>query len=256
MSTQARPRVGNERWYDREDEQRYGVRGGRDYGAYTSGANALRVERLFVAPDFDDDDFDDADFDDDDIAYEIRRRPVAPEPGSRPSRTEPAAARTAAARSAAERSTAAKSTAAKSGSARSTAARSGSARNAVTGRRASVARASSAEASIAPAPLPMKLPKASFVALMVGLVVVGVVGVLVLNTKINENSFRLGDLRQTNANLTLQEQQLQQQLDELESPGNLGAAGARLGLVPAGTPRYINLPDGRVVAVPQPASGR
>ena len=60
--------------------------------------------------------------------------------------------------------------------------------------------------------------------LMVALVVVGVAGVLVLNTKINENAFRLDDLRDQQAALDLQEQQLKRDLDELESPGNLRAA--------------------------------
>jgi hypothetical protein len=116
------------------------------------------------------------------------------------------------------------------------------------------------ESGAAPAPqvppLPIALPRAPFLTLMVGLVVVGVLGVLVLNTKINENSFRLNDLRATQAALDLQQQQLERDLANLESPGNLRAAATRLGLVPAGTPAFISLPDGRVVGVPQPASGR
>jgi hypothetical protein len=107
-----------------------------------------------------------------------------------------------------------------------------------------------------PAPLPVAWPRAPFLMLVVGIVVIGVVGVLVLNTKINEGSFRLGDLRASQAALDLQEQQLNQQLADLESPGNLRAAATRLGLVPAGTPAFISLPDGRVVGIPQPASGR
>jgi hypothetical protein len=104
------------------------------------------------------------------------------------------------------------------------------------------------------APLPVSLPKAPFLALIVGLVVVGVVGVLVLHTKINEGSFRLTDLRASQAALDQREQQLEQQLADLSSPNNLRAAATRLGLVPAGTTAFINLPDGRVVGVPQPAS--
>jgi hypothetical protein len=107
-----------------------------------------------------------------------------------------------------------------------------------------------------PAPLPIALPRAPFLILIVALVVAGVLGVLVLNTKINENSFRLNDLRNNQAALDLQEQQLQRDLADRESPGNLRAAATRLGLVPAGTPAFINLPDGRVVGVPQPAAGR
>jgi hypothetical protein len=113
-----------------------------------------------------------------------------------------------------------------------------------------------AEPEPAAPPLPVALPRAPFLILMVGLVVAGVLGVLVLNTKINENSFRLNDLRASQAALDLREQQLHQNLADLEAPGNLRAAATRLGLVPAGTPAFINLPDGRVVGVPQPASGR
>jgi hypothetical protein len=105
-------------------------------------------------------------------------------------------------------------------------------------------------------PLPVALPRASFLVLLVGIVVAGVIGVLVINTKINENAFRLDDLRAHQAALDLQEQHLSQQLAERESPGNLAAAATRLGLVPAGTPAFISLPDGRVVGVPQPATGQ
>jgi len=102
-------------------------------------------------------------------------------------------------------------------------------------------------------PAPVALPRPAFLALVVALVVGGVLGVLLLNTKINQNSFRLDDLRAQQAALDLQEQQLSQQLAELESPGNLAAAARRLGLVPAGTPAFIRLPEGRVVGVPAPA---
>jgi hypothetical protein len=110
------------------------------------------------------------------------------------------------------------------------------------------------EAPVTP-PLPIALPRAPFLVLMVALVVLGVAGVLVLNTKINENAFRLDSLQGQQTSLDLQEQQLKQNLAQLEAPGNLRAAASRLGLVPAGTPAFINLPDGRVVGVPQPATG-
>jgi hypothetical protein len=105
------------------------------------------------------------------------------------------------------------------------------------------------------APLPVALPRASFVIVMAVVVIVAVLGVLVLNTRINENSFALDNLRSQQSALDLQEQQLSQQLTQLESTGNLSALAAQLGLVPAGTPAYITLPNGKVVGVPQPANG-
>jgi hypothetical protein len=104
-------------------------------------------------------------------------------------------------------------------------------------------------------PLPLTLPRPSFLVFMVSTVVVGVLGVLVLNTKINENAFRLDALQAQQSALDMQEEQLTQALADRESTGNLRAAAIRLGLVPAGEPAFIKLPNGEVVGVPQPAVG-
>ncbi len=74
-------------------------------------------------------------------------------------------------------------------------------------------------------PAPMALPWAPFLLMVVVLVIVGVLGVLVLNTKINENSFVLDGLRRRSV-LDLREQQLNRDLEEAQSPGNLGGGQA------------------------------
>ena len=104
-------------------------------------------------------------------------------------------------------------------------------------------------------PAPVTVARAPFVALVLVVVVAGVLGILVLNTKINENAFRLSHLQSQRSTLNQQEQQLDQQLAALDSPNSLAAAARRLGLVPAGTPAFITMPDGTVVGVPQPATG-
>lgn len=195
MSVETRPRSTSDT----------GGRRYRGYGAYTAGANALRLDDI----DFDDADLDVADADSiaDELGSPVTRPRVAPRPARvpRPRRRTPWVS--------------------------------------------DVTPAPLPE----PPPLPVTLPKARFLALMAGLVVVGVAGVLVLHTKINEGAFRLSDLRATQAVLDQREQQLEQQLADLSSPNNLRAAATRLGLVPAGTTAFINLPDGRIVGVPQPA---
>jgi hypothetical protein len=104
-------------------------------------------------------------------------------------------------------------------------------------------------------PMPVAGPRVPFVALILVVVVGGVLGILMLNTKVNENTFRLHDLQQRQSELDLQEQRLNQQIADYESPGNLAANARRLGLVPAGAPAFIRLPDGRLIGVPQPAGG-
>nr|MDT0662056.1 hypothetical protein [Micromonospora sp. DSM 115978] len=116
-------------------------------------------------------------------------------------------------------------------------------------------RAASPRLRVAPPP-PVSVPGAPFVALILVLVVGGVLGILVVNTKINENSFRLGKLREQQATLDVQEQQLQTKITEAETPNNLAAQARKLGLVESGPPAFIRLPDGQVIGVPQPAGGQ
>ncbi|WP_328344394.1 hypothetical protein [Micromonospora sp. NBC_00421] len=108
---------------------------------------------------------------------------------------------------------------------------------------------------VAPPP-PVRVPRAPFAALIVVLVVGGVLGILAVNTKINENAFRLQQLQQQQARLDVDQQQLEKQIEEYKEPGNLTAEARKLGLVEAGEPAYIRLPDGRLIGVPQPADGQ
>lgn len=103
-------------------------------------------------------------------------------------------------------------------------------------------------------PSPVVVARAPFIAMLIFIVVAGVVGILVLNTMITANQFRLNHLQSQQPALDQQEQQLRQALAQQESPGSLVAAARRLGLVPAGTLAYIQLPNGKVVGVPEPAN--
>ena len=108
---------------------------------------------------------------------------------------------------------------------------------------------------VAPPP-PVSMPRAPFVGLILAVVVGGVLGVLVVNTKINENAIQLDKLQKQQATLDLQQQQLAKEIAEAQAPGNLVAQARKLGLVESGPPAFIRLPDGRVIGVPQPAGGQ
>ncbi|MBA3489331.1 MAG: hypothetical protein H0T78_07255 [Longispora sp.] len=107
-------------------------------------------------------------------------------------------------------------------------------------------------------PAPVTVARVPFVLLTLALIVGGIVGLLLINTQINQNAFELQKLREQQSQLAAREQQLSKELAIKEAPGNLAAEAARQGMVPAGTPAYITLPDGRVINAPQPAgrSGR
>lgn len=102
---------------------------------------------------------------------------------------------------------------------------------------------------------PVDLPasRTPFIMLILVLVAGGLIALLLLNTAINENAFRLHTLEQQQNKLDAKEQKLEREISQRESPGSLAAEAKRLGLVPAGTPGYIRLPDGQVMGVPSPA---
>jgi len=105
-------------------------------------------------------------------------------------------------------------------------------------------------------PAPVSVPRAPFVLLVLTLVIGGVLGILLLHTKIAENAFRLNDLQQRQAMLDQQQARLERELADKAASGSLEAAAKKLGLVPAGDPAYVRMPDGQVFGVPRPATGR
>jgi hypothetical protein len=105
-------------------------------------------------------------------------------------------------------------------------------------------------------PAPISAPRATFVAAVLVVVIVGVLGILLINTKTNENSFRIADLQKQNTALDNQQQDLENQLVVASSIGNLDAAARRLGMVKADKLALFRLPDGKVIGVPTPTGGR
>jgi len=98
-----------------------------------------------------------------------------------------------------------------------------------------------------------------FIGLVLALVIMGTVGLLVLNTVIAADSFRAGQLIQRNAELAVVEQELQRQLAEGLSPQELAEAARDLGMIPAGQPGFVIVgPDGSIVisGTPVPAGVR
>ncbi|MEU4424620.1 hypothetical protein AB0F81_28705 [Actinoplanes sp. NPDC024001] len=105
-------------------------------------------------------------------------------------------------------------------------------------------------------PAPIRAPRATFAAAVIAVVLVGVLGILLINTKTMEQSFRLDALRKEKVALDKQQQGLEQQLIQASNPGNLQAAARRLGLVPADAPAMIRLPDGKIIRTPTPGRGQ
>ncbi|MGW2646156.1 septum formation initiator family protein [Streptomyces sp. NPDC001393] len=91
-----------------------------------------------------------------------------------------------------------------------------------------------------------------FVLLVVLLLGGGLIGLLVLNSRLSEGSFKLADLQKQTKSLTDEEQALQRDIDAYSSPDALQRRARELGMVPGGDPAFLG-PDGKVKGVPSAA---
>ncbi len=95
--------------------------------------------------------------------------------------------------------------------------------------------------------------RASFVLVMMGMLAVGVASTLWLTTQAIADSYRLEQLRTTNAGLAEAKERLQREVAKAESPASLAPKARELGMVPGGDPAHIVIgPDGQSTVVGEP----
>ncbi|GGJ96113.1 hypothetical protein GCM10011583_29590 [Streptomyces camponoticapitis] len=91
-----------------------------------------------------------------------------------------------------------------------------------------------------------------FVLLVVLLLGGGLITLLLLNSSLNAGSFKLSELKKQTTDLTDEQQALQRDVDNLSAPDALQHRARQLGMVPGGSPAFLN-PDGKVSGVPSEA---
>lgn len=99
--------------------------------------------------------------------------------------------------------------------------------------------------------------RVSFVVLVMGLLVVGVVTTLWLSTQSTADSLKLAQAQQATQNLAAKVQLLQQEIDQGRSPAQIAKLAQQLGMVPANSLAHIVVgPNGQVTVVgtPSPAT--
>jgi hypothetical protein len=92
-----------------------------------------------------------------------------------------------------------------------------------------------------------------FLGLCVVLLLGGFVGVLMLNTAMAKGSYTMRDLQRRSDELTDTQDALRHTIDGLSGPGPLAKRARELGMVPAATPAFLRLSDGKVLGVARKA---
>ncbi|MFD8106753.1 FtsB family cell division protein [Streptomyces microflavus] len=108
-------------------------------------------------------------------------------------------------------------------------------------------------AQLMPSASPSSAARTPFVLLVVLLLGGGLITLLLLNSALNEGSFRLSELKRDTTELTDEQQALQRDVDSYSQPGALERRARELGMVPGGSPAFLD-PDGTVRGVPTKAT--
>lgn len=89
-------------------------------------------------------------------------------------------------------------------------------------------------------------PRAPFVSLILGLLGAGMIGMLLLNTVMQQRSFQLDAMERANALLAERAQVIADELAAKQAPAALAAEARSLGMVANTSPVFLNLADGSI----------
>lgn len=103
-----------------------------------------------------------------------------------------------------------------------------------------------------PAP---RLARFPFLLVMIGIFGLGMVGLLMLNTTLQNQAFEARALNRQATELAYVQADLEQQLDAHAAPRELALAASQLGMRPNPNPAFLVLPEGRIIGEPRSVSG-
>ena len=102
-------------------------------------------------------------------------------------------------------------------------------------------------------PVRSRARKAPFVVVVMSVLAVGLVGLILMSTVLQAQSFEAAKLDRTAATLEAQQQAIGREVDQLQSPANVARRALALGMVPNENPTFLRLSDGRVLGEPKAA---
>lgn len=102
---------------------------------------------------------------------------------------------------------------------------------------------------------PERASRGVFALIVGGVLVVGMVAILVINTTLAQGAFTISELQARQAELAQSEQSLAETVAAAAAPKALEREARTLGMVPSENPVFLQVPSGRVLGKPKPAGG-
>ena len=96
-------------------------------------------------------------------------------------------------------------------------------------------------------PLPARMARVPFLSVLIALFGVGMVGLLMVNTTLQNQAFESRALNRQAAQLVYAEAELQSQLNQRRTPEQIATKASALGLRPNPYPAFLVVPSGKVL---------
>lgn len=103
--------------------------------------------------------------------------------------------------------------------------------------------------------VPTRLARLPFVLVLIAFFGVGMAGLLMLNTTLQNQAFQFRTLNRQATALAYDQAALQAQIDQLSAAAELARQASALGMRPNPRPAFLVVPSGKVVGKPKPVSG-
>ena len=104
-------------------------------------------------------------------------------------------------------------------------------------------------------PSPARLARFPFILVLIGVFAIGMAGLLLLNTTLQNQAFQARRLDREATSLAYQQAALESQIDQVGGTAELARRASALGMRPNTEPAFLVLPGGKVVGSPQRVSG-
>ena len=104
-------------------------------------------------------------------------------------------------------------------------------------------------------PTPARLARFPFILVLIGVFAIGMAGLLLLNTTLQNQAFQARRLDREATSLAYQQAALESQIDQLGGTAELAGRASALGMRPNTQPAFLVLPGGKVIGSARRVSG-
>jgi hypothetical protein len=101
-----------------------------------------------------------------------------------------------------------------------------------------------------------RLARFPFLLVLIGIFGLGMAGLLMLNTTLQNQAFQARALNRQATQLAYVQADLQNRLDRQAAPAEVARLASKAGMRPNPHPAFLVLPEGKIIGEPTPVSGR